>query len=573
MDSLDAFDYLIVGGGSAGCVLAGRLSACGRYQVGLLEAGPDTPPEEMPEAIVAEQYLPDYFDPSRYWTGLGVHRDPVGNRSMAEIAARAAPARYEQARVMGGGSSVNGQVALRGIPADYDEWARSGAAGWSWRECLPYFRKLERDMDFAGELHGRDGPIPIRRTFPKDWGGFALALRDALAQAGVPYRDDANAEPDDGCFPFPRNNVYGRRVTTAMAYLDNAARMRPNLRVIPNALVERIEFDGRRAAAVLARLDGVPARLKAREIVVCAGAIHSPALLLRSGLGPADELAELGIVPVADLPGVGRNLQDHPLVGIGAHLKPEGRMRRRVSNPFLIYARFSSGLEDCPRQDMKISLANRFDPSPIGEQFAVVRVGPDKAFSRGYVRLKSADPLDEPFVAFNLLGDWRDRRRMRDGVRFVHRLLTSAPVGAVSDKIFVGAYTDLLRKLRAGGPAGRAMLSLGAAALDSGAVAREAILRFAFPRGDTIHAMAVDDDLLDAWVAETVLGNWHACGTCRMGAADDPAAAVDPRGRVRAVEGLRVADASIMPTVPRANTNISTIMIGEKIADHILKDD
>lgn len=148
-----------------------------------------------------------------------------------------------------------------------------------------------------------------------------------------------------------------------------------------------------------------------------------------------------------------------------------------------------------------------------------------------------------------------------------------AHVGAVSDKIFVGAYTDLLRKLRSGGPLGRAVLSLGAAALDSGSAAREAILRLAFPRGDSIHAMAKDDDLLDAWVAETVLGNWHACGTCRMGAADDPAAVVDPRGRVRAVGGLRVADASIMPTVPRANTNVSTIMIGEKIADHILKSD
>ncbi len=204
----------------------------------------------MPESIASENYLPDYFTERRYWTDLTVHRDPVGNRSMEEIAAEMKPVRYEQARVMGGGSSINGQVALRGVPSDYDEWERLGAAGWGWRDCLPYFRKLERDMDFDGPLHGRDGPFPIRRTFPKDWGGFALAFRDAAAGSGIPYHDDANAEPGTGCFPFPRNNVYGRRVSTALAYLDDATRLRQNLHIVPHALVEGIAFEGRRAVAV-----------------------------------------------------------------------------------------------------------------------------------------------------------------------------------------------------------------------------------------------------------------------------------------------------------------------------------
>jgi 5-(hydroxymethyl)furfural/furfural oxidase len=489
---------------------------------------------------------------------------------MEEIAAQMKPVRYEQARVMGGGSSINGQVALRGIPSDYDEWERLGAAGWGWRDCLPYFRKLERDMDFDGPLHGRDGPFPIRRTFPKDWGGFALAFRAAAGGAGIPYHDDANAEPGTGCFPFPRNNVYGRRVSTALAYLDDATRLRPNLHIVPHALVEGIAFDGRRAVAVQASVSGRPVRFAAREIIVSSGAIHSPALLMRSGIGPAEHLRDHGIPVVADRVGVGANLQDHPLVGLGVHLKPQGRLDPRLRNPFLIYARFSSGLPDCPDQDMKISLANRFDASPIGNHFAVVRVGPDKAFSRGFVRLRNASPRDEPFVAFNLLADERDRIRMRDGVRFVHRLLTTPEVRAVSHDVFAGAYTRWLRSLQSVGRVGDAALGLAGLLMDSGRPARRALMRLAFPDGGDIHRMAADDGLLDAWIRSTVLGNWHACGTCRMGSANDRAAVVDPAGRVIGIEGLRVADASIMPSVPCANTNLSTIMIGEKIADGIL---
>jgi 5-(hydroxymethyl)furfural/furfural oxidase len=236
------YDYVIVGGGSAGCVLANRLSSRSRNTVALLEAGPDTPPNEVPESIYAEGYLPDYFEPTRYWTALDCYREPIGNRSLEELTKSTKAQRYEQARVMGGGSSINGQVALRGLPSDYDEWECLGVSGWSWQACLPYFKRLERDMDFDGELHGRDGPIPIRRTFPDDWAAFALAFRDALERHGIAFHPDCHATFGDGCFPFPRNNVYGRRVSAAVAYLDSATRQRDNLHIFSDTPVEAIEL-------------------------------------------------------------------------------------------------------------------------------------------------------------------------------------------------------------------------------------------------------------------------------------------------------------------------------------------
>ena len=226
------FDYVIVGGGSAGCVLANRLSADPSKQVALLEAGPDTPPEHISTEIYALSFLPHYFGEECYWTKLEAYVDPIGNHSVEEMMRSQKPRRYEQARIMGGGSTVNGQVAIRGLPSDYDEWDSLGARGWRWDDCLPYFRRLERDMDFDGPLHGKEGPIPIHRTFPPDWGAFSLAFRDSLAKKGIPYYDDCHGQFGDGCFPFPRNNILTHRVSTAMGYLDGATRLRKNLHIL-----------------------------------------------------------------------------------------------------------------------------------------------------------------------------------------------------------------------------------------------------------------------------------------------------------------------------------------------------
>lgn len=563
------FDIVIVGGGSAGCVLANRLSALENRRICFVEAGPDTPPDDVPLSIYREGFLPDYFSPTRYWTDLKVFQQPIGNKSIDEIMAAGGAKRYEQARIMGGGSSVNGQVLVRGLPRDYDEWEEMGAEGWSFRECLPFFRKLESDLDFSSPLHGKDGPMPVRRTFPEHWSDYVIAFRDLLEQRGIRYIQDGHSQDCDASFPFSRNNLHDQRVSAAVAYLPERVRRRPNLTILTNAQALRVQIENGKVTGVIVRHEGVERTICTREVVLSAGALHSPAILMRSGIGPADHLSNKGVAVIADRPGVGENLRDHPMVGFGIYLTEAGRAAPRIKNNFLMHVRWSSHMKGCVAQDMKLSVSGRYNSSRLGQRMAAVNFGPNKTYSRGIVRLASPDPDVEPFVAFNYLSDERDFARIKAAVPIVAGMLASTALKPYIRSYWPGVFADSLRKLSEKSWWNDIKANTAAILLDAGGPFRSFVLTQAIDRRFQMAAVLSDDRVLGDWIRHGMKGDWHACGTCRMGRADDRLAVVNNAGRVYGVNGLRVADASVMPTIPSANINASVMMIAEKIAHSI----
>ena len=556
-------DVLVVGGGSAGCVLAKRLSADPNRRVLLVEAGCDTPPGQVPAEILDSYPMPLFFGDTYIWPGLDA---AVARGADGRIRRRA----YEQGRVMGGSSSINVQAANRGLPRDYDAWAAAGARGWGWDDVLPYFRKLETDLDCDGPLHGRDGPLPIRRILEPAWPPFAHAVATALDATGLPRRLDQNGEFEDGIFPPAFSNRDDARVSSAAAYLDAPTRARGNLVIAAHTQVTDLVFDGRRAVgAQLRQADGREQRVAAREVVVCAGALQSPVLLLRAGIGPAEHLRTCGVTVLADRPGVGENLRDHPALTIAQYLPRRLRLPLSYRRASFVALRSSSGLPGGTPSDMYLTASARGGWHALGASLALYFLWVNQPHSIGRLRLNPADPAGRPDVDLGLLSDPRDLERLATGLRDLVALVVSPQLNPDPAAIFPASFTPAIKRLSRVTPRNRRVTALLAWLLDGPAPLRRLMLR-AVSGGVDLGRIVADDAALRDFVRETVFGVWHASGTCRMGDSTDRGAVVDPTGRVIGVEGLSVADASVMPSLPSANTNVPTIMIGEKIADHLV---
>jgi len=565
-----SYDYIIVGGGSAGSVLANRLSARGSNKVLVCEAGQDTPHGKVPPQILDSYPGTAYLDPRFHWTELKVTTEVISHNNPQEN--RPPLRKYEQARVLGGGSSINGQLANRGAPSDYDEWAARGATGWNWDNVLPYFKKVERDMDFDGPWHGREGRIPVRRIFPDLWPEHAKAAAESFKQAGYQFLMDQNAAFEDGYFPITISNAYERRVSAAIGYLDPGTRLRENLTISTDTQVSELLFEGSRCVGVKAVVAGRPQEFRGNEVILCSGAIHSPAHLLRAGIGPAGHLRDLGIEVRAHVPGVGQRLQDHPAVAVAAFVKPHARIIHDYTRRHIyVGLRYSSKLDGIPAGDMLTVVTNKTSWHAVGEQIGSFIVTVYKTYSEtGEVKLAARDWRSEPVVEFNLLSDQRDLERMMDGVRRFGAMHLTPAMQAVTDNPFPASYSDKVRQVGLINTKNKLITDVLAKLLDGPAGLRGYLMRKLIMEGFTLEGLLTDDEQLEAFCRKAAVGVWHASCTCRMGSDDDPMAVTDPAGRVRAVDGLRVVDASIFPVVPCANTNFPVLMTAEKCADAIL---
>lgn len=558
-------DVLIVGGGSAGCVLAARLSEDTGCRVILLEAGRDVSSSDVPADIASGYPGKAFLNPVYKWADLKARL----GMSRANAAEARVHRLYEQAKVLGGGSCINAMVANRGAPDDYNEWHDLGATGWGWHDVLPYFRKLETDCDLDGDFHGQSGPIHIRRHRDEKSSPFVKQVRSALVKRGHPLRHDQNGVWEDGVFAVTvACAADGGRLPTSLAYLTDDVRKRANLRIMTGVEVARILFDGLRAVGVEIRASGGAMPIRASQTIVCCGGVHSPALLMRSGIGPAAHLRDIGVEVVADSAGVGQNLMEHPSLSLSAYLAPQDRITDDSTHQAQACLRLSSGLEGAGVGDLHFQILAKSAWHAIGQRLGTMFFWINKPYSRGEVRLRSPDPAARPDIDFRLLSDGRDLERMKYCVRLAASVLDDLHRDRVTGEPFPAVFSDRIKKVSAINSYNAVRLGAFGVLLDAvGETLRAALIRTVVTEGLTLKELLADDATLEGFVLKSTGGTWHPTGTCRMGADGDVGAVTDPSGRVRGVTGLRVCDGSLMPSIPRANTNVPIIMIAERIAD------